>query len=119
MPWKGPHWSPRNQATCRGHLGDKRPAKTQKDTATQTPLRNWNTYSFPVGVTVEDNQGLKSLFAIMARVQCGRALPLTHRVTSNSPELLWMCPCVENEQTEIETPKVLLGPIVHDSMFGE
>ena len=55
----------------------------------------------------------------MARVQCGRALPLTHRVTSDSPELLWMCLCVENEQTEIQTPKVLLGPIVHDSMFGE
>lgn len=43
----------------------------------------------------------------------------THLEISDSHELLWMFPCGYNEQTEIEIPKVLVGPIVHDSMFGK
>lgn len=39
--------------------------QTSKDTrqmATWVPICNWNTNLFPVGITVEDSQGLRSLF---------------------------------------------------------
>lgn len=43
--------SPRNPEIRGCHLRENRPAK-QREVAT---IRNWNTYSFPMGVTAEDN----------------------------------------------------------------
>lgn len=62
MPWKWPHWSPRYPETWGSHPGENRPAKAQRQMATWVPICNWNTNLFPVGITIEDNQGLRSLF---------------------------------------------------------
>lgn len=42
--------------------GENRPAEAQRQMATWVPICNWKTNLFPVGITIEDNQGLRSLF---------------------------------------------------------